>query len=104
MLLQRNHVTVIIISYCLKAADDDEPEPSVSEVVIPCPEVLHPNNKVPVASCSPLRVHCPMIEESREEDKDEDDDDVITEDERQLITHLERQGVPRELAVVRTLL
>jgi hypothetical protein len=62
MLLQRNHVTVIIISYCLKAADDDEPEPSVSEGVIPVPEVLYPDNEVPVTSCSLPCVHCPMIE------------------------------------------
>jgi hypothetical protein len=104
MLLQRNHVTVITISYCLKAAKDDEPEPSVSEGVIPAPKVLHPDDEVPVASCSLPRVHCPMNEERREEDEDEDEDDVIAEDERQLNTHLERQGVPRELAVVRTLL
>jgi hypothetical protein len=48
MLLQRNHVTVITISYCLKAAKADEPEPSVSEGVIPAPKVLHPDDEVPV--------------------------------------------------------
>jgi len=83
-----------------KAADEPEPEPSVSEAVVPYHEVLVEDAEVAVASCSQALV--PMVEENMDDDEDEDENDIFSEVERHQITLLEFQGVPRELAVVRT--
>ena len=83
-----------------KAADELEPEHSVSEAVVPYHEVLVEDAEVAVASCSQALV--PMVEENMDGDEDEDENDIFSEVERHQITLLEFQGVPRELAVVRT--
>ena len=83
-----------------KAADELEPEPSVSEAVVPYHEVLVEDAEVAVASCSQALV--PMVEENMDDDEDKDENDIFSEVERHQITLLEFQGVPRELAVIRT--
>ncbi len=95
MWLQRHNVICIIISYTSKATNPDVPEPSVSEVLIPVPEGLHLDDEVHIASCSPPRVHCLTFGEETEADDDEDEDNLINNEERQLISHLQFQGVPR---------
>ena len=83
-----------------KAADELEPEPSVSEAVVPYHEVLVEDAMVAVASCSQALV--PMVEENMTDSEDKDENEIFSEVERHQITLLEFQGVPRELAVVRT--
>ncbi len=85
---------------CLKAANEPELAPSLSKAVVPDHEVLDDDAEVAVASCSQALV--PMVAETMDEDEDDDEDEIISEVERQLIAHLECQGVPRELTVVRT--
>ncbi len=51
-----------------KAADELEPEYSVSEAVVPYHEVLVEDAEVAVASCSQALV--PMVEENMDDDED----------------------------------
>jgi hypothetical protein len=64
-------------------------------------EVLDPKEEVPIASCGPPRVHSPLIKVSRDEDKDSNENCLITDEEKQLIRHLEDTGVPRQLTELR---